>query len=153
MTEDNKNIEERLSEMEDKINMVIHQLNSIMNTLSSNNPEMKQMLNLLQVVTNTLQISKVPYSLTKRTISLKDRILQKHPDIKLDDISNAIISCLERKERLNLSQLTSEVRKERGKASRRIIRERVNSLIKLGIVEELEEGYGRQLRLIPHNNS
>ena len=82
-------------------------------------------------------------------LSIKDKILQSFPDIKYDDISKAIISSLERKERLNISQLTEQVRKERGSASRRIVRERVDKLIEEGIIQEVETGYGRQLELVP----
>jgi DNA-binding Lrp family transcriptional regulator len=75
--------------------------------------------------------------------------LELHPDIKYDEISKAIISALERKGRLNISQLTDQVRKERGSASRRIVRERVEKLISQEIIREIDIGYGRQLELIP----
>ena len=53
------------------------------------------------------------------------------------------------KERLNISQLTEQIRKERGSASRRIVRERVDKLIEQGIVREIDTGYGRQIELVP----
>jgi len=104
--------------------------------------------NLLKQITNSFQSLKAPISNKTQPLSLVNRIVRKYPNVKFDVISTAIINCLERKERLNISQLTEEVRNQRGQASRRIIRERVNHLIKQGIIEELDEGYGRQLRII-----
>ena len=106
------------------------------------------MMNLLQILTSTLQISKAPFSIISQTLSLKDRIIQQYPDIRFDDISKSIIEVLEKKERLNLSQLTEQVRKVRGSASRRIIRERVDKLIQYSILRETDTGYGRQIELI-----
>ena len=111
------------------------------------------MMNLLQILTSSLQISKAPLTAISTTLTIKDRIVERFPDIKYDEISKTIIEVLERKERLNLSQLTEEVRKIRGSASRRIIRERVEKLEQEGIIREVDEGYGRQIELIhPEEN-
>ena len=100
-----------------------------------------------------MQISKAPLTAISTTLTIKDRIVERFPDIKYDEISKTIIEVLERKERLNLSQLTEEVRKIRGSASRRIIRERVEKLEQEGIIREVDEGYGRQIELIhPEEN-
>ncbi|MHA1955229.1 MAG: hypothetical protein ACW96U_14915, partial [Candidatus Heimdallarchaeaceae archaeon] len=118
-------LESRINELEEKINYVILQINNLQHKVTEDNPELKQMMGLLQILTSTLQVSKAPFSVISQTLSLKERILERFPDFKYDEISKAIISSLERKERLNISQLTEQVRKERGSASRRIIRERV----------------------------
>ena len=152
MTEDDQNIDQRIKELEDKINYVILQINNLQHKVSENNPELGQMMNLLQILTSSLQISKAPLTAISRTLTLKDRILEQYPDIKFDEISKAIIEVLEQKERLNLSQLTEEVRKIRGSASRRIIRERVDKLAEEGIIREVDEGYGRQIELILEEN-
>ncbi len=55
---------------------------------------------------------------------------------------------MDKKGSLNISQLTEQVRKERGSASRRIVRERVDKLIETGIIREIDHGYGRQIELI-----
>ncbi len=148
MSED-ETLENRITELEEKINYVILQINNLQHRVSDSNPELKEMMNLLQILTSTLQITKAPFTMLSQTLSMKDRILELNPDIKFDEISKAIISALERKERLNISQLTEQVRKERGSASRRIVRERVEKLISLEIIREIDTGYGRQLELIP----
>ena len=144
-----ESLESRINELEEKINYVILQINSLQHKVSEDNPELKQMMGLLQILTSTLQVSKAPFTVLSQTLSLKERILERFPDFKYDEISKAIISSLERKERLNISQLTEQVRKERGSASRRIVRERVDKLIDQGIIQEVETGYGRQLELVP----
>ena len=148
MPDNNQNLEERITDLEDKINYVILQINNLQHKVSDNNPELKQMMNLLQILTSTLQISKTPFTLISQTLSLKDRIYSRFPELKYDLISKSIIEILEKKGRLNISQLTEQVRKERGSASRRIIRERVDKLITTGIIREVEDGYGRQIELV-----
>ncbi len=147
LNQPDSSLEQRLAEMEDKLNYVILQINTLKNKVGEENPELKQLLNLLQVITGTLEISKAPFTALSRTLSIKDRIIKHHPEIQYDDISKAIIDALERKKELNLSQLTDQVRKERGTASRRIVRERVQKLIEKGLIEEVDEGFGRRIRL------
>lgn len=55
------------------------------------------------------------------------------PCLEKDDISKAIIQALLEKEGINISQITSSVARLRGKASRRIIAERLARLEVLGI--------------------
>ena len=148
MSENDKALDSRISELEEKINYVILQITNLQHKVSDSNPELKQMMNLLQILTSTLQISKAPLTVASQTLTLKDAILQRFPDLKYDSISKAIIVALDRKKRLNISQLTEQVRKERGSASRRIVRERVDKLIESGIIAEIDSGYGRQLELV-----
>ncbi|ADD07918.1 winged helix-turn-helix domain-containing protein [Candidatus Aciduliprofundum boonei] len=56
------------------------------------------------------------------------------PEIK-DSISREIIEILFSYGSLNTSQITDELKKSRGKASRRIVREKLNNLVEAGIVE------------------
>ncbi|MHA2309470.1 MAG: hypothetical protein ACXABJ_09350, partial [Candidatus Heimdallarchaeaceae archaeon] len=102
-------LESRINELEEKINYVILQINNLQHKVTEDNPELKQMMGLLQILTSTLQVSKAPFSVISQTLSLKERILERFPDFKYDEISKAIISSLERKERLNISQLTEQV--------------------------------------------
>ncbi len=148
MPEEEQNLEDRMSDLEGKINYVILQINNLQHKVSDSNPELKQMMNLLQILTSTLQISKAPFSIISQTLSLKDRIYDKFPDLKFDAISKTIVNVLDSKGRLNISQLTEQIRKERGSASRRIVRERVDKLIETGVIREVDDGYGRQIELI-----
>ncbi len=69
-----------------------------------------------------------------------ERLESRFGDLKKDDISWKIIQVLDNSSRpLNISQITAAVRAERGTASRRIIRERVNELVQRGIVQIIED--------------
>ncbi|KAA0002381.1 MAG: hypothetical protein FE048_03895 [Thermoplasmata archaeon] len=62
-------------------------------------------------------------------------------DVK-DDISKEIIGVLISRNNLNISQITEAVRQRRGSASRRIIRERLQYLEKLGKVQRMDDKKG-----------
>ncbi len=57
------------------------------------------------------------------------------PGLK-DDISKAIVTSLFEKSDRNISQITESVKGKRGTASRRIVRERLQELVKQGVVLE-----------------
>ena len=61
------------------------------------------------------------------------------PEIK-DSISQEIVRVLLDKNEQNISQITELVRSRRGTASRRIIRERINELIKKEIIKKNQKG-------------
>jgi len=69
-----------------------------------------------------------------------ERLESRFGDLKKDDISWKIIQVLDNSSRpLNISQITAAVRAERGTASRRIIRERVNELVQREILQTIED--------------
>jgi hypothetical protein len=68
-----------------------------------------------------------------------ERLESRYGDLKRDEISWRIIQILDNSRPLNISQLTAAVRAERGTASRRIVRERVNKLVERGILKIVEE--------------
>ncbi|NHJ13162.1 MAG: hypothetical protein EAX95_05760 [Candidatus Thorarchaeota archaeon] len=68
-----------------------------------------------------------------------ERLESRYGDLKKDDISWKIIKILDNSQPLNISQITAAVRGERGTASRRIIRDRVNSLLERGILKIIDD--------------
>jgi hypothetical protein len=79
-----------------------------------------------------------------------ERLESRYGDLKRDEISWRIIQILDNSRPLNISQLTAAVRAERGSASRRIVRERVNKLVERGILKivEMEDDRARYFALI-----
>jgi hypothetical protein len=75
--------------------------------------------------------------MTKFTMA--ERLETRYGDLKKDDISWRIITILDNSRPLNISQITAAVRAERGTASRRIVRERVNNLVSRGILKVIED--------------
>ena len=79
-----------------------------------------------------------------------ERLESRYGDLKRDEISWRIIQILDNSRPLNISQLTAAVRAERGSASRRIVRERVNKLVERGILKvvEMEDDRARYFALV-----
>jgi DNA-binding transcriptional ArsR family regulator len=73
----------------------------------------------------------------------------KHKWVMKDELAKEIVLILARKGPRNISELTRDVREDRGSASRRIVAERVERLIASGIVTETKAGGGRRIRLGP----
>ncbi|MHA2071087.1 MAG: hypothetical protein ACW985_04815, partial [Candidatus Thorarchaeota archaeon] len=68
-----------------------------------------------------------------------ERLESRYGDLRKDDISWQIIRTLDGSRPLNISQITAAVRSERGTASRRIIRERIQSLLERGILKVIDD--------------
>jgi hypothetical protein len=79
-----------------------------------------------------------------------ERLESRYGDLKRDEMSWRIIQILDNSRPLNISQLTAAVRAERGSASRRIIRERVNKLVERGILKivEMDDDRARYFALV-----
>ncbi len=67
----------------------------------------------------------------------------------VDDIDKSIVRALATNGPMNISQITEEVRKQRGTASRRIVAKRLIHLERKGIVEKVDQGRGKVYRLKP----
>jgi hypothetical protein len=135
-----------LQQLNRKLDQTIDRINTLESKIEEMSPELKDasgslnmtlaILRTFQEVTNVATI----FSPSKWLMRLK-------PDVNLDAIERVIVDILTREGPKNISQLTAAVKRERGTASRRIIRERVNVMIKEGILEELDEGFGRVIKM------
>jgi hypothetical protein len=123
---------ERISTLEDKIDRMNPELQDATGSLNMT----LAILRTFQEVTNVATI----FSPSKWLMRLR-------PDVNLDAIERVIVDVLTREGSKNISQLTSAVKRERGTASRRIIRDKVNEMIAQEIVEEIDEGHGRVVKM------
>lgn len=73
--------------------------------------------------------------------------MEEYKRLSRDDITLSIVAALEKNGVLNILQLTDEVRKLRGKSSRRIVRKKLEELSERNVVEEVGNQRGRGFAL------
>ncbi|MFW9923142.1 MAG: hypothetical protein ACFFDW_07660 [Candidatus Thorarchaeota archaeon] len=135
-----------LEALNDKLDETIQRLAALENKIEKMSPDLQDatgslnmtlaLLRTFQEVTNVATI-----------FSPSKWIMRLRPDINLDGIERSIVDILTREGSKNISQLTAAVKMDRGTASRRIIREKVNDMIEREILEEIDEGYGRVVKM------
>ncbi|MHA1155625.1 MAG: hypothetical protein ACTSQK_05910 [Candidatus Heimdallarchaeota archaeon] len=123
---------ERISQLESKIDKMSPDLHDATGSLNMT----LALLRTFQEVTNVATI-----------FSPSKWIMRLRPDVNLDAIERLIVDVLTREGPKNISQLTALVKQERGTASRRIIRDKVNDMIVRDILEDVDEGYGRVVKM------
>jgi DNA-binding transcriptional ArsR family regulator len=134
--------EERLRRVEELLLMILDRLNELEKRISSTDPQSARVVNIAGKLMFSLSIPAVKALeaatlITRLSSSLTTR----------DDISRTIIEVLAVEEEVTLSELTRLVRKVRGRASRRIISEKVRMLNEKGIVDIRKAGNRVYVRL------
>ncbi|MBN1327985.1 MAG: hypothetical protein JXA54_00805 [Candidatus Heimdallarchaeota archaeon] len=133
--------------LNDKLDQTIKRISQLEEKIEGMSPELKNATGSLNM---TLAILRTFQDVTNvaTIFSPSKWIMRLRPDINLDAIERVIVDVLTREGPKNISQLTASVRMERGTASRRIIREKVNDMIERGVIEEIDEGTGRVIRML-----
>jgi len=106
--------------------------------------ESPQLSSIVRGLEGGLQLYREPLIFVERIGAL--RKLMKNKDIAKDEISRTIVISLALRGPLNISQMTEIVKAERGKASRRIIRERLRKMEARGVVSKAT-GWGHVYKL------
>jgi len=109
-------------------------------TESRQYPELAQLMGDLKV---GAALYGEPLKLIQRLLGVR-RYLEKTPDSR-DEVSRIILNSLALRGPMNISQMTREVEKERGTASRVTVRKRVQDLHEEGAIEK---GEGFEYRLV-----
>jgi len=99
-------------------------------------PEYADMAASLQLTKVGIGLYGEPLRIASRLKAAQEYLRQK--PIAQDDISRCVVQALAMKGALNVSAITRQVATMRGKASRRIVRDRVQRLVKQGVLLKKE---------------
>lgn len=135
-------VEEDLKALNEKLGQMIRRLDYLEAILTESRryPELARLMGDLRVGT---ALYGEPLKLIQRLLGVR-RYLDRSPESR-DEVSRIILNALALKGPMNISQLTREVTRERGSASRVTVRKRVHSLLSEGVVEK---GEGFEYRLV-----
>lgn len=135
-----------LQVLNDKLDQTIQRISDLENKIDKMSPDLHDATGSLNM---TLALLRTFQEVTNvaTLFSPSKWIMRLCPDVNLDAIERLIVDVLTREGPKNISQLTALVKQERGTASRRIIRDKVNDMIIRDILEEVDEGYGRVVKM------
>jgi len=139
-----KRTEDRVRNLDQKLDQIMNRLDTIEAALAASQ-QSAELSSVLSDLRTGISLYSEPLKAIKRLYDAR-RFL-KATAVEKDEISRIIVQSLAMRGELNVSQLEREIRGARGKASRRIVRERLKKLETDGIVQRVL-GLGNKYRLV-----
>ena len=132
---DNKDSGNSIEEVSKKLDRILNRL-SLLEELITEKPEFEGLTAALKLTRVGVGMYGEPLKIAARLKDAQAFLQQK--TIAQDDISRCVIQALAVKGALNISAITRQVSAMRGKASRRIVRQRVQKLHQQGILVKVD---------------
>jgi DNA-binding transcriptional ArsR family regulator len=123
-------IKKTLKNLNEKMDGIIARLDYLEQVIARY-PDLASLSEVVFWFKTGLKMYDEPLKVLNRLLSL-NRVVEE----KIDDISRAIIQSLALKGSMNISQITREVKAQRGKASRKTVRAKLKALMEKGLVEK-----------------
>jgi len=136
-------VEEDLKALNEKLERMMSRLDYLEAILTESRkyPELAQLMGDLRV---GAALYGEPLKLIQRLLGVR-RYLERSPESR-DEVSRIVLNALALRGPMNVSQLTREVAREKGSASRVTVRKRVKELLDEGAIEK-GEGHEYKLRI------
>jgi hypothetical protein len=124
-----------VEDLSSKLDQIIRRLD-LLEELILEKPEYEGLAASLRLAKIGIGIYGEPLKIASRLKNAENYLRER--SIAQDDISRCIVQALALKGSLNISAITRQVASMRGKASRRIVRERVRLLVKQGVLSKTD---------------
>jgi len=139
-----KRTEDRVRNLDQKLDEIMKRLDTIEGALAASQ-QSSELSSVLSDLRTGISLYSEPLKAIRRLYDAR-RFL-KATAVEKDEISRIIVQSLAMRGELNVSQVEREVRGARGRASRRIVRERLKKLETDAIVQRVP-GPGNKYRLV-----